>query len=250
MPASLQQAHDADYDAEKVRAADSPGATCADPASSDAVSDQVVVDHREILAIYRRFKLLYRGAGGGGTEVLRDMRRWANQFVWEVARHSVAEEIVMYPRLQHAVADDGGALAADARGAHARVQRLLADADRLLAVRDPAALDAAQLADLLDTAVAELKTHMRIEETLDLPRLNAAVSPADLHALGRRFRAVKAVGPTHPHPAVAPAPSPTLEALLGAAAAPLDRMRDALREFPSKEEVRDAVRAQGLVREE
>lgn len=64
------------------------------------ISDPVKHDHRELEDYYH--KIL-------DAKNEDDKTRWANQFTWELARHSVGEELIMYPRMRE-VLKDGDAL--------------------------------------------------------------------------------------------------------------------------------------------
>jgi hypothetical protein len=44
--------------------------------------------------------------------------RWANQLIWEVARHAVAEEIVVYPLMEKHLGQQGVELANGDRTEH------------------------------------------------------------------------------------------------------------------------------------
>jgi len=44
--------------------------------------------------------------------------RWARQFTWEVARHAVGEEIVIYPLMEKHLGEQGKKLADDDRADH------------------------------------------------------------------------------------------------------------------------------------
>ncbi|KAI9328463.1 hypothetical protein DFJ73DRAFT_613673, partial [Zopfochytrium polystomum] len=196
-----------------------------------AINDQILIDHREIMAYYREFKALSTAGGGGVVDLGKQQRKWAHQIIWEIARHSTGEEVVVYPRLEKEV-PDGAHLADDARHSHSRVQKMLKELDGMTErVGTP------EFSAVLDKIIEELKEHIRQEETVDLVKMRERFSSAELDEMGLQFQRIKMMGPTHPHPAVAPTKSGTLEALIGMAAAPLDRLRDATREFPSADEI-------------
>lgn len=44
--------------------------------------------------------------------------RWSNQLTWEIARHSIGEELVVYPLLEEALGDKGKQLADEDRSDH------------------------------------------------------------------------------------------------------------------------------------
>lgn len=65
-------------------------------AMSSTISEVVTHDHAELKDYYN--KIL--SGPDADTKI-----RWQNQFVWELARHSVGEEIVVYPAMEKYVPD-------------------------------------------------------------------------------------------------------------------------------------------------
>jgi len=45
-------------------------------------------------------------------------QKWANQLMWEVARHAVGEELVVYPLMEEYLGPDGKSLADQDRADH------------------------------------------------------------------------------------------------------------------------------------
>lgn len=82
------------------------------PTAADRVSDVVFRDHRELEDYYD--KILR--ATDHDTKA-----RWQNQFTWELARHSVAEELVTYPAFEKNLGAHGKAMAEKDRAEHQAV---------------------------------------------------------------------------------------------------------------------------------
>lgn len=55
------------------------------------VSNSIIHDHAELKDYYNNIKKATRDD---------DKIKWQNQFVWELARHSIAEELVVYPAFE------------------------------------------------------------------------------------------------------------------------------------------------------
>ena len=55
----------------------------------------------------------YAEAHAAGNE--NDAIAWANQLIWEVARHAVGEEIVVYPLMEKHMGEEGKRLADEDR---------------------------------------------------------------------------------------------------------------------------------------
>lgn len=62
--------------------------------SRGAVSDVVQHDHRELEEYYENIV--------NATDAENKVR-WQNHFTWELARHSIAEELVVYPAMEQHV---------------------------------------------------------------------------------------------------------------------------------------------------
>lgn len=77
------------------------------------ISDAITKDHREIEQYY--------------NEVINNpndhdhQTRYGNQFVWELARHSVGEELVVYPAMEKYLGQKGKDMAESDRKEHAVV---------------------------------------------------------------------------------------------------------------------------------
>lgn len=81
-------------------------------AAISAISDAVAKDHRELREYYNEVI---------NTPDLDHKQRFGNQFVWELARHSIGEELVVYPAMEKYMGDRGKKLADDDRQEHHEV---------------------------------------------------------------------------------------------------------------------------------
>lgn len=72
------------------------------------ISDVIKTDHRELEDYYH--KIL-----NAATD--KEKTQWQNQFVWELARHSIGEELVVYPVFEREL-PDGRAMADKDRSEH------------------------------------------------------------------------------------------------------------------------------------
>ncbi|KAF7631478.1 hypothetical protein AFLA_012335 [Aspergillus flavus NRRL3357] len=79
------------------------------------IVDTIKTDHREIVDYYS--KVLNSTSN-------KEKVQWQNQFTWELARHSIAEELVVYPQLEKKLAD-GRAMAEKDRNEHQTVKEQL-----------------------------------------------------------------------------------------------------------------------------
>lgn len=73
------------------------------------ISDAIIHDHKELKEYYQNIK------NASDTD---EKTRWRNQFVWELARHSIGEEIVVYPAMEKNIKPNGKDMAEKDRQEH------------------------------------------------------------------------------------------------------------------------------------
>ena len=136
------------------------------------------------------------------------------QVTIELVRHSVAEEVLVYPKVEDKV---GREEVEHAREEHAKAEQTLHRLEQLDA--DDPGFD-----DELGTLMAEIRHHIEDEEGEMFKHMRQSIDADELRKLGGRVEAFKKVAPTRPHPNVPNQPLPRTAA--GPAASLLDRMRD------------------------
>lgn len=83
--------------------------------------------------------------------------------------------------------------------------------------------------ELFGKMLKELMHHLEEEESDFLPKFKETIPQNELESLGASFAKTRVTAPTHPHPN---APDkPPAESLAGMTALPLDKTRDAMRDF-------------------
>ncbi|KAI1469481.1 HHE domain protein [Daldinia caldariorum] len=148
--------------------------------------------------------------------------RFRNLFVWELARHSMAEEIIIYPAIQKHV-ENGRDMANKDRDQHQSIKKQLYYLQNLGA-KDP------DFEPTFDALFSSLQRHVEEEEEHDLPALEAKLDEDSLLQLGRSFDRAKAFVPTRSHPQMPRAPP--LETAAALLSAPIDKFLDIFRKFP------------------
>jgi len=172
-------------------------------------------DHDEL----REFHQKYLDAKSNNEE----REKWANQFRWELARHSVGEEIVWYPELERVLGAEGKKAADHDRAEHQKSKEDLAKLETL-SVSDP------QFAIVFAKLFKDLEHHMEEEERDDLPKFEAKITDEDSARISKSFERTKKFVPTRSHPG---APNkPPFETVAGLMAAPIDKLRDMFAKFP------------------
>src|SRR3954453_1037088 len=168
-------------------------------------------DHREVEQMFAELESL-RGAA---TDEQKSRRKdLTDQVTIELVRHSVAEEVLVYPKVEKKVSAEE---VEHARKEHAEAEETLQRLEKLDA--DDPAFD-----DELATLMREIRHHIEDEEGEMFAHMRQVIDADELRKLGGRVDAFKKVAPTHPHPNV---PNTALaRTAAGPAASLFDRMRD------------------------
>jgi hemerythrin superfamily protein len=175
------------------------------------VIDVLEQDHREIEAMFQELEGL-RGASSDEDRARR--KTLAEQVTIELCRHSVAEEVLVYPRVEQKVSKEE---AQHAREEHAEAEETMAKLESLDA-DDPGFDDA--LAELMQ----EIRHHIEDEEGQMFKHMRQVLDQGELDTLGTAVEQFKKVAPTRPHPSV---PNTAIaRTAAGPAASLLDRFRD------------------------
>jgi len=168
-------------------------------------------DHREVEQMFSELE----GLRGASTDEARSRRKeLTEQVTIELVRHSVAEEVLVYPKVEVKVSKEE---AEHAREEHAEAEETLQRLEKLDA--DDPSFD-----DELTTLMKEIRHHIEDEEEQMFAHMRQVIDEDELRKLGGRVEAFKKVAPTRPHPNVPNEPLPRLAA--GPAASLFDRMRD------------------------
>jgi hemerythrin superfamily protein len=175
------------------------------------VIDVLEHDHREVEEMFAELEQL---RGATSDDDLKRRKELADQVTIELVRHSVAEEVLVYPEVEDKVSAEE---ADHAREEHAEAEETLARLEKLDA--DDPAFD-----DELATLMREIRHHIEDEEGRMFADMRRVLDEEELQRLGSRVEAFKKVAPTRPHPNV---PNEALpRTLAGPGASLFDRMRD------------------------
>jgi len=173
------------------------------------VVDILSADHQEFLALIQQIKGTIEG------EQRRDL---ADTLISELVRHSVAEEMFVYPAMRKHLPDGAEAVAHDT----AEHKELEVTMKKLEAV-DSTSSDFRELIDQLETT---LRDHVTDEEGEQFPQLRAQIPREDLVQMAAKVEAAKKAAPTRPHP-LAPN-NQVFHKLVGPGVGLVDRLRDKL----------------------
>jgi hemerythrin superfamily protein len=168
-------------------------------------------DHREVEEMFAELESLRGAATDEAKQRRKDL---ADQVTIELVRHSVAEEVLVYPKVAKQVSEEE---VEHAREEHAEAEKTLSRMEKL----DP---DDPAFDDELATLMAEIRHHIEDEEGQMFAHMRQVIDEDELRTLGERVEAFKKVAPTRPHPHVPNTAAARTAA--GPAASLFDRMRD------------------------
>jgi len=154
-------------------------------------------------------------------------QRYGNQFTWELARHSVGEELVVYPAFEKYLGKEGKEMAESDRKEHHTVKEMLKVFQGMKA-SDP------NYIEQLNKLWRPLAQHMREEEERDMPALEKELQEVhgESETMAKSFGRTKAFVPSRSHPSAGE--HPPFETVMGLLTAPIDHIADLFRKFPNQ----------------
>ncbi|KAL2024851.1 hypothetical protein VTK56DRAFT_3550 [Thermocarpiscus australiensis] len=182
------------------------------------ITDAIIKDHRELEQCYNEIT---------NSSDHDHQDRFGNQFTWELARHSVAEELIVYPAFEKHLGDNGRKMAESDRKDHHRVKELLKEFQNMKAQQP-------EFLPKLKELWGVLSKHIEDEEKSDLPALESALRSAagESEKMAKKFGMTKAFVPSRSHPSAGE--NPYFESAMGLLAAPIDHIADIFRKFPEE----------------
>jgi hemerythrin superfamily protein len=183
---------------------------------TEAQQDVIAVlthDHREVEEMFQQLEGL-RGQTDDASKQRR--RELVDQVIIELVRHSVAEEVEVYPQVQAKVSAEE---AERAKHEHGEAEETMKALDGM----DP---DDPQFEVQLETLMREIREHVAEEEGEMFPHMRTVFTEQELVDLAEKVQRVKKTAPTHPHPGVPHERGARLAT--GPVAGLFDRMRDAV----------------------
>ena len=181
-----------------------------DHSTDHDVVDVLQTDHREVELMFTELEGLF------GPDADADRRREVTDNVTiELVRHSVAEEVVVYPRVKEKVSEEE---AERARREHAEAEATMKRLEQMDS-NDP------RFEAEIRTLMTEIREHVAEEEGVMFPHMREVFTDEELVDMKRQVEAIKKLAPTRPHPSVPNTPLSRLAA--GPVAGLFDRLRDA-----------------------
>ncbi|QJQ94669.1 MULTISPECIES: hemerythrin domain-containing protein [Halomonadaceae] len=173
------------------------------------VIDILTTDHQEMLELITQIERATDPA---------QRRELADTVIAEIMRHSVAEEMYVYPVMEKHIPNGADEVEHD-KEEHdeiVQVMKKLEDADASDAV----------FMEYVQELKQQLDHHANDEESDQFPKLRTHISADDLVDMGEKVENAKKLAPTRPHPS---APhSELFHKSVGAGVGMIDRLRDKL----------------------
>jgi len=178
-------------------------------AQPEDVVDVLTTDHREAL------DLLGQIHSTTDPERRRDL---ADMVISELVRHSVAEEMFVYPAIRDHL-PNGEEIVEHDTEEHKELERTMKDLEGTDA-------STAEFPDLVRRLESTLRHHIEDEESRQFPELRVRIPHDQLVELAGKVETAKKAAPTRPHPS---APNAELfHKMVGPGVGLVDRLRDKL----------------------
>jgi hemerythrin-like domain-containing protein len=173
------------------------------------VVDVLTTDHREALDLIEQIK---------STSSVEQRRDLADTLIAELVRHSVAEEMYVYPAMKKHLPNGEESVQHDTEE-HKELEREMKNLEGMDG-GDSGFLDG------IAALEATLRDHVSDEENDQFPQLRANIPSDDLVKMAGQVETAKKIAPTRPHPN---APNNELfHKLAGPGVGLVDRLRDRL----------------------
>ncbi|MBW3640727.1 MAG: hemerythrin domain-containing protein [Actinobacteria bacterium] len=180
-----------------------------DHSTDHDVLDVLTTDHREVSELFEQI---------GSAVDPAERRDLSDSLISELVRHSVAEEMYVYPAMREHL-PDGDAAVDDDTDEHKQLETLMKELES-------ADVSAPEFLQTLGQLRMLFDHHIRDEEGEQFPQLREHVPAQTLVELKGKVETAKKIAPTRPHPA-----SPNAELfhkMVGPGVGLVDRLRDKL----------------------
>ena len=181
----------------------------AQPRTDIDVIDELITDHREALELLRRI---------ASTTDADERRELVDTVISEVVRHSVAEEMYVYPAMREYMSNGDEAVKHDTEE-HQELEEVMKQLEGVQATEP-------RFNALVQEMTDKLRHHAHDEESEQFPKLRERVPRDELIKLREKVDTAKKLAPTRPHPG---APhSELFHKIVGPGVGMVDRLRDKL----------------------
>jgi hemerythrin superfamily protein len=177
--------------------------------SEHDVVDVLTIDHREATSLIAQI---------WSTQDPEQRRDLADTLISELVRHSVAEEMYVYPAMKKHLPNGDEAVQHDTEE-HKELEQTMKELEAV----EP---DDARFDELVRQLETTLVDHIDDEEADQFPELRARVPRPELVEMAGKVETAKKLAPTRPHPSAPNAE--VFHKLVGPGVGLVDRLRDKL----------------------
>jgi len=192
---------------------------------SQTLTQAIKEDHEEMYEYFDKYKAALNSTPPESDKA----ERWCRQFIWEIARHAVGEELVVYPLMESHLGQKGKELADHDREEHIDVKKHLTALDSLIS---EGRLSSTEFREKMQETYDHLKHHNDDEERDDLPMLEPKLGEEASKEAAKKFSRTKMFSPTRGHPSLPNQPPLEFASFL---VTPVDMLRDMFAKFPTEE---------------
>jgi hypothetical protein len=193
------------------------------------IEEIILNDHNETRAVFNKYN---------NSPDKDEKLKWYRELVYLIAKHAIAEEIILYPLLRDNV-HNGEAMADQDLKQHRLVK------EQIVYIQDKVKWDDPEFDVHVKAMWVDLCKHMNKEECEVLKELPLQVLLQDRIDAGRKFENNKMIAPSRVHLNI-PDECPTMEIIIGLMLAPIDKFRDLFSKFPEKSEIEQVKQEQIL----
>jgi hypothetical protein len=209
-----------------------------DPGTERESHDAVTVlgrQHGQVRYLLKQLQALPSHTTGGSAEQVSARKSIIDMITVRLSEHETIEEEHFWPTVRKALPDGD-------RYADQALRQEQAGKDTLVRL-GRLAPDTREFDELVEQLVAQLREHVAFEDLVFL-KVREAVPGQDLDRLGEKLLSAQQTAPTRPHRHAPQRPGAAVKAA-AAAAAPVDRARDAAGDRPAKRKGRPRRHQQG-----
>jgi hypothetical protein len=185
------------------------------------IEELVIFDHYELKKMYEEYK----------AELdIKEAKKWFNQIVWELCRHSVGEELILYPLVKKYV-PDGENIANESIKEHRETKEKLVELQSLDYEKNNLTFN-----EIFEKMMMGLFDHISKEESEDLTLLSKFCPLEERINAADKFENRKKIVPTQPHTWVNDK-CPFIETIEGLLVAPIDKFFDLFKSYPEDQKL-------------
>jgi hypothetical protein len=185
------------------------------------VEKLVMADHNFLRSIFQEFE---------SATSNEEKEKWRNMLVYEIARHFIAEEIIVYPLVRNNLANGEEHYHSFLKQHHEFKQKLVEIHN--------ISPDSINFMEKVNEVWGILKLIIEKEEKEILPELIKLVKEDQRIKSGNQYTRRKFIVPTRPH-TIIPEHPPSLNSILGLLTSPIDKFRDIFTSYPDLDDVNE-----------